>query len=396
MFLTAYTATSCLGRGLAAHSAALRAGRSGLSPCEFETVSLPTWIGEVSGLDAEALPAPLAAYECRNNRLAWLGLQQDGFAQRVRGAVARHGADRVGVFVGTSTSGILQTELAYRERDAQSGALPAWFDYARTHNTYSVSGFVREALGIEGMAMSLSSACSSSAKVFAAAARQLQLGCIDAAVVGGVDSLCLTTLYGFASLQLTSSEPCRPGDVARKGLSIGEAAAFALLEREGAADAVRLLGVGESSDAHHMSAPHPQGLGAQRAMQAALRSAGLQPADIGYVNLHGTATPANDAAEGLAVAALFGRGVPCSSVKGATGHTLGAAGALEAVVCALAVSEGWLPGSPGTQTPDPAIHTDYRVQGADAPGLRTALSNSFGFGGSNCSLVLGRGDGEGA
>jgi len=396
MILTAYTATSCLGRGLAMHSQALRAGHSGLAPCQFETVELPTWIGEVAGLDAVALPASLAAHDCRNNRLAWLALQQDGFAEAVREAVARHGAERVGVFVGTSTSGILQTELAYRERDPQTGALPGWFDYARTHNTYSVSGFVREALGIEGMAMSLSSACSSSAKVFAAAARQLQIGAIDAAVVGGVDSLCLTTLYGFASLQLTSSEPCRPGDVARQGLSIGEAGAFALLEREGAADAVRLLGVGESSDAHHMSAPHPQGLGAQRAMLAALRTAGLQAGDIGYVNLHGTATPANDAAEGLAVAALFGRAVPCSSTKGATGHTLGAAGALEAVVCALALRDAWLPGSPGTQTPDPAIQIDYRVQGGPAPGLRAALSNSFGFGGSNCSLVLGLGAGEGA
>src|SRR5690606_19525184 len=153
--------------------------------------------------------------------------------------------------------------------------------------------------------------------------------------------------------------------------------------REGAAGSVRLLGVGESSDAHHMSAPHPQGLGAQRALEAALRTAGLQAGDIGYVNLHGTATPANDAAEGLAVAALFGRTVPCSSIKGASGHTLGAAGALEAVVCALALREAWLPGSPGTRTPDPAIDIDYRVQGGAPPGLRAAPSTSFGFGGSS-------------
>jgi len=390
--LTAYTATSCLGHGVAAHAQALRESRSGLTPCRFETVDLPTWIGEVAGVDEVVLPDALSAFDCRNNRLAWLGLQQDGFAGRVREAIARHGAGRVGVFLGTSTSGVLQTELAYRERDPVTGALPAHFRYDSTHNVYSVSAFVRAAFGLQGMAMSLSSACSSSAKVFAAAARQLQLGTIDAAVVGGVDSLCLTTLYGFASLQLTSPEPCRPGDARRDGISVGEAAAFALLERGDAPADVRLLGAGESSDAHHMSAPHPQGLGAQRAMEASLRSAGLSVADIGYINLHGTATPANDAAEGQAVAALFGRGVPCSSTKGATGHTLGAAGALEAVVCAIALGESRVPGSPGTQTPDPAIAVDYCVQGAPAPGLRYALSNSFGFGGSNCSLVFGKGD----
>ncbi|NCT96348.1 MAG: beta-ketoacyl-[acyl-carrier-protein] synthase family protein [Comamonadaceae bacterium] len=389
--LTAYTATSCLGQGLAEHTRALRESRSGLTPCRFETVDLPTWIGEVPGVDAVALPAALSAFDCRNHRLAWMGLQQDGFAERVREAVARHGTDRVGVFVGTSTSGILQTELAYRERDPATGALPDWFHYDTTHNTGSVSAFVRAAFGLQGVAMALSSACSSSAKVFAAAARQLAAGTIDAAVVGGVDSLCLTTLYGFASLQLTSAEPCRPSDARRDGISIGEAAAFALLERDGAPAAVRLLGVGESSDAHHMSAPHPQGLGARLAMQAALRSAGLRADQIGYINLHGTATPANDAAEGLAVAALFGRGAPCSSIKGATGHTLGAAGALEAVACALALREGWIPGSPGTRELDPALELDYRLDGAPAPGLRYALSNSFGFGGSNCSLVFGGG-----
>ncbi|MBL0917729.1 MAG: beta-ketoacyl-[acyl-carrier-protein] synthase family protein [Hydrogenophaga sp.] len=388
--ITAHTATSCLGQGVDAHRRALREQRSGLAPCHFETVELPTWVGEVAGVDHAALPEHLRRFDCRNNRLAWLGLQQDGFADRVREAVARHGADRVGVFLGTSTSGILQTELAYRERDAATGVLPAWFRYADTHNTFSVAAFVHAAFGLQGMAMSLSSACSSSAKVFAAAARQLHAGSIDAAIVGGVDSLCLTTLYGFASLQLTSAQPCRPGDAQRDGISIGEAAAFALLERADTPAAVQLLGVGESSDAHHMSAPHPQGLGAQRAMAAALRSAGLQAGDIGYINLHGTATPANDAAEGLAVSGLFGRRVPCSSTKGATGHTLGAAGALEAVVCAIALDEAWLPGSPGTRQPDPAIEVDYLLQGRAAPGLRHALSNSFGFGGSNCSLVFGK------
>jgi len=390
LLLSACTATTCLGRGLDATRAALRAGTSGLRPCVFETVQLDTWIGEVAAVDAEKLPESLARFDCRNNRLALMGLETDGFAGRVREAVARYGKTRVGIFLGTSTAGILQTELAYRRRDPATGALPADFDYRRTHNSFSLAEFTRDYFGLDGMAMVISTACSSSAKVFAAAARQLALGTLDAAIVGGVDSLCLTTLYGFASLQLTSANPCRPCDAARDGISIGEGAAFALLERADAPapGSILLLGTGESSDAYHMSAPHPEGLGARLAMEAALRSAGLAPGDIDYINLHGTATPANDAAEGKAVAALFGDRVPCSSTKGATGHTLGAAGAVEAVICALALTHGLLPGSPGTATPDPAIPLDYLLFSRNRP-IRRALSNSFGFGGSNCSLVLG-------
>lgn len=391
LLLSSYTATTCLGHGLAATLAGLREQRSGLAPCAFETVQLDTWIGEVPGVDTQQLPNELAKYDCRNNRLAQLALEADGFAERVRAAVARYGKTRVGVFLGTSTSGILQTELAYRRRDPATGALPADFIYRTTHNSFSLAEFARDYFGLEGPALAISTACSSSAKVFAAAARQLTCGTIDAALVGGVDSLCLTTLYGFASLQLTSAEPCRPYDAARNGISIGEGGAFALLERAPAkpdAGAVLLLGTGESSDAYHMSSPHPEGLGARMAMQAALRSAGLEAADIGYINLHGTATPANDAAEGKAVAALFGDRVPCSSTKGATGHTLGAAGAVEAIICALALTHDLLPGSPHTQQLDPAIPVQYMLTSHDGQ-LRHALSNSFGFGGSNCSLILG-------
>ena len=390
LLLSAYTATTCLGRGLDATRQALREGRSGLTPCAFETVQLDTWIGEVAGVDDEALPEALAIYDCRNNRLTQMGLETDGFADHVRAVIARYGKTRVGVFLGTSTAGILQTELAYRRRDPESGALPDDFHYRMTHNSFSLAEFTRDYFGLEGMAMAISTACSSSAKVFAAAARQLELGSIDAAIVGGVDTLCLTTLYGFASLQLTSAQPCRPYDAERNGISVGEGAAFALLERADAAPsgAVLLLGTGESSDAYHMSSPHPEGLGARMAMEAALRSAGLGTADIDYINLHGTSTPANDAAEGKAVAALFGNTVPCSSTKGATGHTLGAAGAVEAVICALALTDGFLPGSPGTQNLDPAIPVDYLMRGK-AGTVRHALTNSFGFGGSNCSLILG-------
>ena len=390
LLLSAFTATTCLGRGLDATRHALHSGRSGLAPCTFETVKLDTWVGEVAGVDDEKLPAALPDYDCRNNRLTRRGLETDGFGNQVREAVARHGKTRVGVFLGTSTSGILQTELAYRRRDPATGALPADFNYRTTHNSFSLAEFTRAYFGLEGMAMTISTACSSSAKVFAAAARQIELGMIDAAVVGGVDTLCLTTLYGFASLQLTSPQPCRPYDAARDGISIGEAAGFALLERAAGAapGSVLLLGAGESSDAYHMSSPHPEGLGAKLAMEAALRSASLAPADIDYINLHGTSTPANDAAEGKAVAALFGDRAPCSSTKGATGHTLGAAGAVEAVICALALTDGLLPGSPGTVTPDPAIPVQYLLESRSGR-VRRVLSNSFGFGGSNCSLVFG-------
>jgi 3-oxoacyl-[acyl-carrier-protein] synthase-1 len=390
LLLSAYTLTTCLGRGLDATREALQQERSGLKPCRFETVELDTWIGEVADVDAQRLPAALVHYNCRNNRLVQLGLETDGFAPRVRKAIARYGRDRVGIFLGTSTAGILQTELAYRRRSAVDGTLPDDFHYRGTHNAFSLAEFTRDYFGLTGMAMAISTACSSSAKVFAAAARQLAVGSIDAAIVGGVDSLCLTTLYGFASLQLTSAQPCRPFDAARDGISIGEGAAFALLERSGQSEpgSLLVLGVGESSDAYHMSTPHPQGLGARLAMEAALRSAGLTPAELDYINLHGTATLANDAAEGKAVAALFGDQVPCNSTKGATGHTLGAAGAVEAVICALALRDGHLPGSPGTITLDPGIPIGYQRHSGPAR-VRRVLSNSFGFGGSNCSLVLG-------
>ena len=389
--LSQFTATSAIGRGLAETLAALSERRGALAPCAFETVALATCVGEVGQLEAVRLPAALARFECRNHRLALLGLEQDGFSAAVRRGAARRGAARIGVLLGTSTSGMLQTELAYRAR-APAGALPPGFDYAATHNPYALADFVRRVLGLEGPAAVISTACSSSAKVFGAAARMIGAGLIDAAVVGGVDSLCLTTLYGFHALQLTAREPCRPFDVARAGISIGEAAAFALLEPlEDAADpeAIRLTGVGESSDAYHMSSPHPDGRGARAAMRQALDSAGLEARQIEYINLHGTGTASNDSAEARAVSALFGRTVPASSTKGATGHTLGAAGALEAVICALSLRHGLLPGGLNTTAVDPALEVDYLTETRRAP-LTRVLSNSFGFGGSNCSLVLER------
>ena len=389
------TATSCIGHGLEPTLESLRAARSGLAPCAFETVTLDTCIGEVPGIDEVRLPAALRRFDCRNHRLAQLGLAADGFLDAVAACAGRWGRRRIGLFLGTSTSGMLETEVAYRQRDPKTGALPAALDYAGTHNPYSLAAFVRELLGLEGPAAAVSSACSSSAKVFGSARRMLAAGLIDAAVVGGVDSLCLTTLYGFHSLQLTSRGPCRPFDLERDGISIGEAAAFALIERAPESldrDAILLLGVGESSDAYHMSSPHPEGRGARAAMLEALAAAGLPAQDIDYINLHGTGTASNDSAEASAVAAVFadcGRLVQASSTKGATGHTLGAAGALEAVICALSLRHGLLLGSPHTRHVAASLGFEYLLASRQRP-IARAISNSFGFGGSNCALVLGR------
>ena len=231
LVLTHFTATSAIGRGLDQTLGSLRAQRSGLAPCQFETVRLDTYVGEVSSVDEERIDPSLREFDCRNNRLALLGLNQDGFTAAVEELAQRWGRHRVGVFLGTSTAGILETELAYRRRDSATGALPGDFHYRGAHNSFSVADFARHHLRLEGPAVVVSSACSSSAKVFGSARRMMAAGLIDAALVGGVDSLCLTTLYGFHSLQLVSARPCRPFDPGRDGISIGEAAAFALVER---------------------------------------------------------------------------------------------------------------------------------------------------------------------
>lgn len=389
--MTAFCIASSLGVGRAATVRALRSGRSGLAPCRFDTVDLPTYVGAVPGIDDVRIDPALCRFDGRNNRLAWLALDQDGFRPAVLAAKARYGADRIGVFVGTSTSGILQTEHAYRRRDPVSGQLPAGLDYAGTQSTYALGDFVTRIFGLQGPSLVVSAACASTTKVFATAARMIATGQCDAAIVGGADSLCLTTLYGFNALQLLAEGPCRPFDAERTGLSIGEAAGFALLERAepGDADVPLLLGVGESSDAYHMSAPHPDGAGAALSMARALAAAGLRPEDIDYVNLHGTATRIGDTAEDRAVTALFGNSVPCSSTKGHTGHTLGASGIVEAIIAALAIEHGFLPGSPHTESRDPVLTCDYVTRWRPAAVARV-LSNSFGFGGSNASLILGR------
>ncbi|HEY4254416.1 MAG TPA: beta-ketoacyl-ACP synthase [Roseomonas sp.] len=388
--LSAFTAVSALGAGAAATRDALLARRGGLAPCALPDMPVGIWTGEVAGLDAVALPPSVAGYACRNNALAELALRQDGFATAVAAAVARHGAARVAVMLGTSTSGIEETEQAWRRRDA-SGALPAGHDYERTHDLHSLPRYVRARLGLRGPAFSLSTACTSGARSFLDGAALIQAGIADAVVVGGADTLCRLTLHGFASLELLSRAQCRPCSADRDGISIGEAAAFALLERAGPGDAGRLglLGGGASSDGHHMSSPHPDGIGAIGAMRGALDSAGIAPDAIGYINMHGTGTRANDAMEDRAIARIFGATVPASSTKGWTGHTLGASGALEAVIAAICVDAGLVPGCLGVDTPDPSFESGIATRNQALP-IERVLSNSFGFGGSNCSLVIGR------
>lgn len=378
--------------------AALETAASGLRHCDFETVRLDTWIGAVAGVDEVRLPVELARHDCRNHRLALLGLRADGFDEAVRAAIGKVGKRRLGVILGTSTAGILQTELAYRRRDPQTGALPADFIYPTTHNTYSVAGFVREHFGLEGPAVAVSTACSSSAKVFAAAARMIESGLIDAALVGGVDSLCLTTLYGFSSLELTSPQPCRPYDANRNGISVGEGAAFALLEKPPAsldAEAVLLLGAGESSDAYHMSAPHPEGRGAAQVMKSALADAGLEPEAVDYINAHGTSTGLGDAAEVQAIHRVFGahaHKLAVSSTKSSTGHLLGAAGGLECGLLALAIRDQILPATLNLDEPGEGCDLDFVPHKARPARLEIGLTNSFGFGGTNGALLMRRPD----
>lgn len=386
--VTATAAVHAAGFGTDALWGAVCEGHSALRAEKLEGRQEVCHIGAVANIEDVSLPPTLAMADCRNHRLAWMALQDSGFREAVETALSRHGAQRIGLLLGSSTSGIRETEAAYAQRRA-SGRWPEGFDWTRTHAFGGLTRFVSEAIGVQGPAMVVTTACSSSAKVFLVAQRWIEAGFIDAAVVGGVDSLCLSTLHGFDSLQLLSSEPCRPFDEARNGISIGEAAGFALLE-PGAAPLI-FAGGGESSDAYHMSSPHPQGRGAVIAMRSALESAGIRPTDIGYINAHGTATPSNDRSEAAALLEVFGaHAVPVSSTKGVTGHTLGAAGIVEAIVCLQALRAQRIPPVTNLLKPDPTLAIDLITTPRDHT-FQYALSNSFGFGGSNCALVFARG-----
>jgi 3-oxoacyl-[acyl-carrier-protein] synthase-1 len=387
--ISSYTATSALGRSLAAQLAALREARSGLRPNDFSSAPLNCWIGRVEGIEGEALPAAHAAWECRNNRLAWIGLNQDGFIDRARAARQRYGAHRVALLLGTSTASIGATEEAYRRLDADGGFADDMLRPA-IHAPHSLAAFVAQVLGLDGPCQTISTACSSSAKVFASAERMIRLGLVDAAVVGGVDTLCDSVLFGFNSLELISTRSCRPFDRTRDGISIGEAAGFALLEPVDAApQAPRLLGYGETSDAHHMSTPHPDGLGAELALHETLARAGLDASQVDYINLHGTASQKNDEVEAALVSRSFPAHTRASSTKGFTGHTLGAAGILEAAIALQAIEHGLVPGNLGGDAPDAVCGPQFAWHG-EQQRIDVALSNSFGFGGNNACLAFAR------
>ncbi len=394
--VTSFTATTSVGRGIGSLVATRYAGRSGLAPNDYTEartgVALPTWIGRVSGIEDAPLPDRWRELDCRNHRLAWLALQEDGFIEAVDAANARYGPSRIAVLIGTSTSTIEASEEAYRFF-AQIGTPPVTFEQRASHHLHATTAFVRDALGAAGPCSTISTACSSSAKVFAQAARMIAIGVVDAAVVGGVDSLAAGPLFGFHALGLVSQNPCRPFDARRDGISIGEGAGFALLERSDAEDDPLLIGYGESSDAHHMSSPHPEGLGARLAIEAALTRARVGPEAVDYINLHGTATLMNDAVEAAIIQAIFPATLHASSTKGWTGHTLGAAGIVEAVITLIAMRDGVAPGmrvdASAQVSPDAACGPQIRFDDETRP-IGVALSNAFAFGGNNCVLAFAR------
>jgi 3-oxoacyl-[acyl-carrier-protein] synthase-1 len=381
-----YTAVCAAGSGRLAIRDALATGRTGLAPNDLPMVALSTHVGRVRELETSPLPPGFSDWDCRNNRLALLALKQDGMEDAVVAVRERYGPKRIAVVLGTSTASIESTEEAYRMRE-NDDELPARYRQPIVHSPYSLVDFVRSYLGLEGPAYSISTACSSSARVFGAAERLLRLGLADAVLVGGTDTLCGSVLHGFNALELMSPDPCRPFDVARGGLNLGEGSGYALLER-GEGD-LMLSGYGETSDAHHMSSPHPEGLGARRAIEQALARAGLDASAIDYVNLHGTATRLNDEIEGEAMRAVFPEPVAASSVKGWTGHTLGAAGIVEAVCSLLSLEHGLVPQTLNCSDVEPRFR-DYIRTSTTRETLHTVMSNSFGFGGNNCSLVFRR------
>ena len=367
---------SAAGQGLTAFARALRDRRSALTPNSFTRTPLATWVGRVAALDDAQAQAKWLndwpVWDSRATHLAWLGLQADGFSAQVQAACQRHGAQRVALVLGTSASTIGASERAYRQLDVD-GAFPAPLRHQALNTLHAVAQFVQQVLGVAGPCVTVSTACSSSAKAFAQAQRWLQLGLADAVVVGGVDVLSDSLLFGFHALQLLASGPCQPFSPQsdQKGISVGEAAGFVLLERAApAVDAVCLLGHGEANDAFHMSSPHPYGLGAELALNAALARAKVDAAAVDLVQLHGTGTALNDAVESSLVARCYAPQVATQAVKGCVGHTMGAAGMVGALACVLALRE------------DPVVPA--------GGGHRLAASHAFGFGGNNAVLIFGR------
>jgi 3-oxoacyl-[acyl-carrier-protein] synthase-1 len=386
--ISALGIASPIGIGKAAVASGLLQGVRGMSLREDLVAGRSVYVGAV-GAELPEIPRSLVSLDCRNNRMMLLALRE--IEGDVRRAIARFGADRIAVILGTSTSGIAQGEVAFADK-LRSGHWPEGFAYTQ-QEPGNLAEFAARVMGVRGPAYTVATACSSTGKVFSSARRLIGLGICDAAIVGGADTLSGMTVSGFCALDAVSRQYCNPFSINRDGINVGEAGVAFLLSSEPAP--VELVGVGESSDAHHISAPEPSGRGAEQAMSAALSDARLLPADIAYINLHGTGTPLNDLMEGNAIARLFGCNVLCSSTKGMTGHTLGAAGACEAAFLWLTLHSdyngGRLPVHVWDDIPDPAIPPIGLVTPRQAEAtkrLGPMMSNSFAFGGSNVAVIL--------
>ncbi|WP_416412776.1 beta-ketoacyl-[acyl-carrier-protein] synthase family protein [Pantoea sp. App145] len=384
IYISAYGMVNALGNSPAQIAAQLQQGEApGMQPRDgWLQAGKCCWLGEVQG-ELPAIPQALAAHNTRNNRLLLAALAQ--IRPALEAAIAQYGRDRVAVVLGTSTSGV-------DEGDRQVSAGLDGFDY-RMQELGDPSRFLADFLQLDGPAYTLSTACSSSARAIISGERLIAAGLADVALVGGADSLSRMPINGFASLESLSEQQCAPFSRDRDGISIGEAAALLLLTRE--PQPLALLGVGESSDAWHMSAPHPEGIGAERAMVMALQQAGLAPEQVGYINLHGTATPLNDQVEAAVIHRLFGDRVPCSSTKHLTGHTLGAAGATEVALSLLLLEQPLLlPAQDFSQSErDPTLPDCGLISEPTLLVRPVIASNSFAFGGNNTCLITGRIDG---
>lgn len=382
LLVTGYSMLSALGMGRQQHLSALASGTTGLGPSaiplEFDTAT-----GTVT-VELPELPKPMQAWSTRLARMAAALLEE--IDEPLRRAREKWRPERIAILLGTSTAGAETTEVAYRAY-VEGGKFPPDYDFQRQHTFGAVLTVVRKLTGCTGPSWMASTACTSSGKTFATAQRLIAAGVIDAAIVGGLDTLCTMTLQGFHSLQALDRTACRPFHKTRNGISIGEGGSFALVEREGDAR-VLIEGIGETSDAYHISAPHPEGLGAQAAMRQALATANRQPEDIDHVNAHGTGTHLNDTAEANAIKIVLGTDVPCVSTKAYTGHTLGAAAALEMAFSACAIEEGFLPPAIGDGEIDPKIDVNIPTEKTTGT-FQRVLSNSFAFGGNNVSLLVG-------
>ncbi len=388
VYLHALGVVNALGHGVDAVRAGLARGEdSGMIANHWLVDGTPTYVGAVS-VPLPEIPAALSAYASRNIRILMAAVGD--IREAIDLAMERYGPNRVGAVLGTSTSGSAEAIDAITAR-VGTGAFPAGYDY-RCQELGAPSAFLRAWLGIRGPTWVISTACTASAKTFPAGRRLLDSGLCDAVIVGGADALNSLTLNGFHALGAIDAGHCQPFSANRRGINIGEGAAIFLMSRE--PGRVALLGVGETSDAYHISAPDPEGRGAETAMRQALADAGVAPADVDYISLHGTATIQNDRMESHAVARVFGGATPCSSSKPQIGHTLGAAGAMEAALCWLTLTApgaARLPPNLSDGVIDTELAPLHLVERGEHAACRITLSNSFAFGGSNASVVLGRG-----